>query len=151
MRIGTGWDLHRLEENRSLYIGGVKIPHNKGALAHSDGDVLLHALIDALLGATANGDIGTLFPPNDAQWKDAASLDLLQIALTKIEDYRVENVDCTVIIDAPKLAPFIKKIRSTLATALGVALERISVKAKTSEGTLENVVIAQVVVLLARR
>lgn len=150
MRIGTGWDLHRLVEGRPLMIGGVEIPHTHGSEAHSDGDVLIHALIDALLGATAAGDIGHLFPPSDEEWRDASSLDLLKLTLPHIEGYRVINVDSTIILEEPKLAPYIEKIRSSLATSLGLSLEQISVKAKTAEGLLPGAIAAQVVVLLAK-
>ncbi|NLA92553.1 MAG: 2-C-methyl-D-erythritol 2,4-cyclodiphosphate synthase [Spirochaetales bacterium] len=150
MRVGTGWDLHRLVAGRPLIIGGVEIPHTHGPQAHSDGDVLIHALIDALLGALAAGDIGHLFPPSDEQWRDAPSLKLLALTLPHIEGYKIVNVDSTVILETPKLAPYIEKIRSSLATALGVSVERISVKAKTAEGLMPEAIAAQVAVLLSK-
>jgi 2-C-methyl-D-erythritol 2,4-cyclodiphosphate synthase len=150
MRVGTGWDLHRLVAGRPLIIGGVEIPHTHGPEAHSDGDVLIHALIDALLGALAAGDIGHLFPPSDEKWRDASSLNLLELTLPRIEGYAIVNVDSTVILESPKLAPYIEEIRSSLATALGVSVERISVKAKTAEGLMPGAIAAQVALLLAK-
>ncbi len=150
MRVGTGWDLHRLVAGRPLIIGGVEIPHTHGPEAHSDGDVLIHALIDALLGALAAGDIGHLFPPSDEKWRGASSLNLLELTLPHIEGYAIVNVDSTVILESPKLAPYIEEIRSSLATALGVSVERISVKAKTAEGLMPGAIAAQVALLLAK-
>ena len=136
MRIGHGYDVHKLVEGRRLIIGGVDIPHEKGLLGHSDADVLLHAISDALLGAAAMGDIGKLFPDNDPQYKDADSLALLRRVATRLEcaGYTVVNVDSTVIAQAPKLAPHIQKMRSNIARALGVDVDRVSVKATTEEG-----------------
>ncbi|MDD2297615.1 MAG: 2-C-methyl-D-erythritol 2,4-cyclodiphosphate synthase [Sphaerochaetaceae bacterium] len=153
MRIGTGWDIHPLVTERRLLLGGIEIPHTKGEEGHSDGDVLLHALIDALLGAIAAGDIGTHFPPTDAEWKDASSLDLLQRTLVKLGAYSIENIDCTVILQQPKLGPFITQIRQSIASACAIEIGRVSVKAKTAEGLLGELgrgeaVIAQVVVLI---
>ena len=150
MRVGTGWDLHRLVEGRPLIVGGVEIPHTHGPEAHSDGDVLIHALIDALLGAVVAGDIGHLFPPSDEKWRGASSLKLLELTLPHIEGYAIINVDSTVILESPKLAPHIEKIRSSLATALGLSVERISVKAKTAEGLMPEAIAAQVAVLLSK-
>ena len=135
MRIGTGWDLHRLTEGRKLIIGGVKIPHPFGEEAHSDGDVLIHAVIDAILGAAALGDIGTHFPPSNLKYKDISSLILLEKTVELLTDagYRIINLDTTVILQEPKLKPYIGNIRDTLAKALTLNIDRISVKAKTKE------------------
>lgn len=153
MRIGTGWDIHRLVENRPLIIGGVQIPHSLGEAGHSDGDVLLHALIDALLGAAALGDIGSHYPPSDDQWKNISSLELLRITLDKLEGWEIVNVDTTVILEHPKLRPHIQAIRYSLAQACNITIEQVSVKAKTAEGVLGEIgqgmaIIAQASVLL---
>ena len=135
MRIGTGWDLHRLKEGRKLMIGGEHIPFHSGEEAHSDGDVLIHAVIDAILGAAALGDIGTHFPPSDAQYKDISSLVLLKttVGLLTEAGYQITNLDATVILQEPKLKPFIGNIREKLAEALTLNIDRISIKAKTKE------------------
>ncbi len=135
MRIGTGWDLHRLIKGRKLMIGGVQIPFHSGEEAHSDGDVLIHAVIDAILGAAALGDIGTHFPPSDAQYKDVSSLVLLKhtVGLLTEAGYRIINLDATVILQEPKLKPYIGNIREKLAEALTLNIDRISIKAKTKE------------------
>ena len=136
MRIGTGWDIHRLEKNRKLFIGGVEIPSELGCIAHSDGDVLTHALIDALLGAAALGDIGMLFPDSDVNYKDAFSMDLLLRVITLIRKsgYRIINIDATVILEKPKLRPYIDEIRESIAVCIGIDVSAVSVKAKTAEG-----------------
>lgn len=136
MRIGSGWDLHILLEGRPLMLGGIEVPSPKGEKAHSDGDVLLHAVIDALLGACALGDIGTHFPPTDIKWKDADSRELLKQTLKMVEDagYQPVNIDCTIILQSPKLGPHKEKIRSQLARDLKLTADRVSVKAKTKEG-----------------
>ncbi len=136
MRIGQGWDVHRLVEGRRLVVGGVEIPHAKGELGHSDGDALLHAITDALLGAAALGDIGTHFPPSDQRWKDADSRKILALAAEKVRaaGYRVVNVDCTVIIQEPRLSPLAASIRASIADAMGLGPEAVSFKAKTFEG-----------------
>ena len=136
MRIGHGYDVHRLVENRKLILGGVDIPHEKGLLGHSDADVLLHAISDALLGAAALGDIGKLFPDNDEKYKGADSLVLLQRVATKIycEGYRIVNVDSTVIAQAPKLSPHIQTMRRNISRVLNLDLDCVSVKATTEEG-----------------
>ncbi|MBO5416613.1 MAG: 2-C-methyl-D-erythritol 2,4-cyclodiphosphate synthase [Clostridia bacterium] len=136
MRIGHGYDVHKLCEGRKLIIGGVDIPHEKGLLGHSDADVLLHAISDALLGAAALGDIGKLFPDNDEKYKDANSLLLLRKVAARISQagYRVVNIDATVIAQAPKLAPHIHRMRQNIAFALGVNISAVSVKATTEEG-----------------
>ena len=136
IRIGQGYDVHRLVEGRKLILGGVEIPHETGLLGHSDADVLLHAISDALLGAAALGDIGKLFPDNDPAFKGADSLVLLhQVCLhLRTAGYRIVNVDSTVIAQAPKLAPHISKMRSNIARALGIDVTCVSVKATTEEG-----------------
>ena len=136
MRIGQGYDVHRLVEGRKLILGGVEIPYEKGLLGHSDADVLTHALMDALLGAAALGDIGKLFPDKDPRYEGADSIELLKqvISLLQEKGYRVVNTDCTVIAQRPKLAPFIPAMRARLSDAMGVEAERVSVKATTEEG-----------------
>ena len=135
MRIGHGYDVHRLVEGRRCIIGGVDIPHEKGLLGHSDADVLLHAIMDAVLGAMAAGDIGKLFPDNDPTYKGADSLVLTRrVAEVMVErGYRLGNIDATVIAQAPKLAPHIPAMREKIAEAFGVEVDRISVKATTEE------------------
>ena len=135
MRIGHGYDVHRLVEGRKCIIGGVDIPYEKGLLGHSDADVLLHAVMDAVLGAMAAGDIGKLFPDSDPAYKGADSLMLTRrVAEVMVErGYRLGNVDATVIAQAPKLAPHIPMMRENIAAAFGVDADRISVKATTEE------------------
>ena len=134
-RIGIGYDLHRLEENRDLIIGGVKIPYEKGLLGHSDADVLVHAIIDALLGALALPDIGTLFPDTDPDFKDADSVELLKKVYSMIKEkgYSVNNIDSNIIAQAPKMMPHIPQMKKNLASALELDIESISIKAKTKE------------------
>lgn len=136
MRIGHGYDVHRLAEGRKLIIGGVDIPHEKGLLGHSDADVLTHAVMDALLGAAALGDIGKLFPDSAKEYEGADSLLLCKkvAELLTSKGYRVINIDSTVIAQAPKLAPHINAMRENLANALGLSPELVSVKATTEEG-----------------
>ncbi|MCH5189239.1 MAG: 2-C-methyl-D-erythritol 2,4-cyclodiphosphate synthase [Oscillospiraceae bacterium] len=137
IRIGHGYDVHRLTENRKLILGGVEIPNNNiGLLGHSDADVLLHAISDSLLGAAALGDIGKHFPDNDEQYKNADSLILLQKvnSLLKSEGYTVINVDSTVLAQAPKLAPYILEMRENISKALEIPIDFVSVKATTEEG-----------------
>lgn len=136
MRIGHGYDVHKLVEGRKLILGGVDIPYEKGLLGHSDADVLTHALMDALLGACALGDIGKLFPDNDSAYAGADSLVLLGrvCALLKEKGYKIGNADCTILAQRPKLAPHIPLMRQHLARTMGVELERVSVKATTEEG-----------------
>ena len=136
IRIGHGYDVHRLTEGRRLVIGGVEIPYEKGLLGHSDADVLLHAISDALLGAAALGDIGHLFPDNDPAYKDADSLRLLQKVSSRLytAGFRPSNIDATVIAQAPKLAPYINDMRRKIASALGLDIGAVSVKATTEEG-----------------
>ena len=135
-RIGQGYDVHRLVEGRKLILGGVEIPYGKGLLGHSDADVLTHAVMDALLGAAALGDIGHLFPDNDPAFAGADSLVLLErVGMTLREaGWRVENIDATVLAQAPKMAPHILRMRQNLAARLGIAPEQVSVKATTEEG-----------------
>ena len=135
MRIGHGYDVHKLVEGRKLILGGIEIPFEKGLLGHSDADVLTHALMDALLGAAALGDIGKLFPDNDPAFAGADSVELLKKVCAVIADagYRVGNVDCTVIAQRPKLAPFIPDMRQKLAKAMEVDVTAVSVKATTEE------------------
>lgn len=136
MRIGHGYDVHRLVEGRRLILGGVDIPHETGLLGHSDADVLLHAVSDALLGAAALGDIGKLFPDNDKKYEGADSLVLLKKVATRIycAGYRIVNIDSTVIAQAPKLSPHIPKMRANIARALDIDKDCVSVKATTEEG-----------------
>ncbi len=155
MRVGTGWDLHKLASERRLILGGVEIPSQKGCLGHSDGDALLHALIDALLGACGLEDIGTLFPDTDPTYKDADSAKLLRQVVDKIKTlgFRISNVDTTVILQQPKLGPYKVQIKENLASLLELAPDCVGVKAKTAEGILGELgqgdaVIAQAVVLV---
>lgn len=135
MRIGHGYDVHRLVEGRKLILGGVEIEYEKGLLGHSDADVLTHALMDALLGAAALGDIGKLFPDNDDAFLGADSVELLKkvCAVLKDHGYKLGNADCTIIAQRPKLAPFIDKMRETLASAMNVPVSALSIKATTEE------------------
>ncbi len=134
-RIGLGYDIHKLTEGRDLIIGGVKITHEKGLLGHSDADVLIHAIIDGLLGALALSDIGTLFPDTDPMYKDADSTILLQhvYELIKQHGYVINNIDCNIIAQKPKMMPYIPKMKDVLCRILETDLNNISVKAKTNE------------------
>lgn len=136
MRIGHGYDVHKLVEGRRLILGGVEIPYERGLLGHSDADVLTHALMDALLGAAALGDIGKLFPDNDARFLGADSVELLKRVCAALKEggFSVSNVDCTVLAQRPKLAPYIPQMRRRLADAMGISLSQVSVKATTEEG-----------------
>ena len=136
MRIGSGYDVHRLVEGRPLILGGVRIPYEKGLDGHSDADALAHAVIDALLGAAALGNIGRMFPDNDPKFKDADSLELLEQAASAVGErgYAVVNVDANIIAQAPKLDPYLDQMRDNLAARLGVLPGQVSVKAKTNEG-----------------
>ena len=135
MRIGHGYDVHRLTEGRDLILGGVKIPYEKGLLGHSDADVCVHALMDAILGAAALGDIGEHFPDTDERYKSADSLELLREVCIMIEDlgYTLGNADITIIAQKPKLAPFIAQMRENIAAVCGVNVNDINVKATTTE------------------
>lgn len=134
-KIGLGYDIHRLVEDRDLIIGGVKIPYEKGLLGHSDADVLIHAIIDALLGAANLADIGTLFPDTDPKYKNANSIMLLKnvIELVKEKGYKINNIDSNIIAQAPKMMPHIPEMKTTLAKAMNIDIESISIKAKTKE------------------
>ena len=136
MRVGRGYDVHRLVPERDLIIGGVKIPYEKGLLGHSDADVLLHAIMDALLGAAALGDIGKHFPDNDPAYKGADSLMLLGRVgeILSEEGYVIENIDSTIIAQKPKMAPHIEQMRKNIADTLGLDISRVNVKATTEEG-----------------
>ncbi len=136
MRIGHGYDVHRLTENRKLVLGGVEIPYFKGLLGHSDADVLSHAIADSLLGAAALGDIGQLFPDTDPRYEGVDSLVLLKKTVLAVREagWRIGNIDATVVAQAPKLKPFIPSMRENLAGACGVDVSQVSVKATTEEG-----------------
>jgi 2-C-methyl-D-erythritol 2,4-cyclodiphosphate synthase len=136
MRVGIGYDIHRFEDGRPLILGGVEIDGETGLAGHSDADVLLHAIIDALLGAAGLGDIGQHFPPDDPEWKDASSLDLLARTLALVRDtgFTLGNVDATVIAERPRLSPHINSMRERIAEALSVEARRVNVKATTNEG-----------------
>lgn len=136
MRVGMGYDVHRLVENRELIVGGVKIPYERGLLGHSDADVLLHAVMDALLGAAAMGDIGKHFPDTDPAYKGISSLELLGKVGELLEEkcFLVENIDATIIAQAPKMRPYIEEMREKIAGTLGIAIEQVNVKATTEEG-----------------
>jgi len=154
MRVGQGFDVHQLVEGRKLVIGGVEIPHDKGLLGHSDADVLLHAICDALLGAAALGDIGRHFADSDAQYKNIDSRLLLRevVRMVASEGFRISNVDATIIAQAPKMAPHIGKMVQNIASDLGIAMNAVNVKATTTEklgytGRGEGIA-AQAIVLL---
>ena len=136
MRIGIGYDVHKLTAGRKLIIGGVEIPHIKGLLGHSDADVLLHAVCDALLGACALGDIGMHFPDTDLQYKGADSLELLRHTVELVRDagYSICNIDTVIIAQQPKMRPYIDLMRQKIAAACGIAISQISIKATTEEG-----------------
>ncbi len=136
MRIGTGYDVHKLAENRKCIIGGVEIPYEKGLLGHSDADVLIHAVMDALLGAAALGDIGKHFPDSDSAYKGISSVKLLEhVAVLLTENlFLVENIDATIIAQAPKMRPHIDQMRANIAGALGIEVSQVNVKATTEEG-----------------
>ncbi len=136
MRVGHGWDLHRLAEGRPFRIGGLAIPHPKGPLGHSDGDVVLHAVADALLGASALGDIGLHFPDTDPRWKGADSSLLCREVLSRVreEGFKLGNVDITIVAQEPKIGPHRQALRESLAAILDLPVGRVSVKAKTTEG-----------------
>lgn len=151
MRIGYGWDSHEFKPGVPLKIGGLAIAHDRGLAGHSDGDVLLHAITDALLGAVAAGDIGSFFPPSDPKWKGADSRIFVEEALEQIRGagYRIVNVDSTLILSAPKIAPIAKKIQQSVAELLNIEPNCVGIKAKTPEGMgTDNAAIAHVAVLL---
>lgn len=136
MRIGMGYDVHRLTEDRKLIIGGVEIPYEKGLLGHSDADVLLHAIMDALLGAAALGDIGKHFPDTDPAYKGISSMELLRKVGELLEEHSflIENIDATIIAQAPKMRPYIDTMRKNIAQALQIEVDQVNVKATTEEG-----------------
>jgi 2-C-methyl-D-erythritol 2,4-cyclodiphosphate synthase len=153
MRIGYGWDSHEFKSGIPLKIGGVILPHDKGLGGHSDGDVLLHAITDALLGAIAGPDIGSLFPPSDVQWKNADSALFLREALNRVKSagYELVNLDSTLILLTPKIGPHADAIRKRVATLCGIAGDCVGIKAKTPEGMgTDNAAIAHVAALLKR-
>jgi 2-C-methyl-D-erythritol 2,4-cyclodiphosphate synthase len=154
IRIGYGWDSHEFKPGIPLKVGGVILPHDKGLGGHSDGDVLLHAITDALLGAIAGPDIGSLFPPSDAQWKNADSALFLREALKRVKEagYEVVNLDSTLILSEPKIGPHAAAIRARVAELCGIPGDCVGIKAKTPEGIpTENAAIANVAVLLSKR
>ena len=156
-RIGIGYDIHKLTEGRDLIIGGVKITHEKGLLGHSDADVLIHAIIDGMLGALALSDIGTLFPDNDKLYKDADSTVLLEkvYSLVKEKNYEISNIDSNIIAQKPKMMPYIPKMKEVLCKILELPSENLSIKAKTKEKMdavgQELAIEAQAVVLLRKK
>ena len=135
MRVGMGYDVHAFGEKRKLILGGVTIPHEKGLLGHSDADVLIHTIMDSLLGAAAMGDIGKHFPDTDPQYKDISSMELLKTVmnLIKQEGYRIGNIDATIVAQEPKLAPYIEKMRKNIADVLEISVNQINIKATTTE------------------
>lgn len=154
-RIGTGYDIHQLSENRDMIIGGVKIPHSKGLLGHSDADVLIHAIIDAILGALALPDIGTLFPDNKPEFKDISSVILLKKTYEMVleKGYKINNLDSNIIAQEPKMMPFIPEMKKILSQTLKIESDLISIKAKTNEkmdavGRLEAIEANAVVLLV---
>ncbi|MBE5922228.1 MAG: 2-C-methyl-D-erythritol 2,4-cyclodiphosphate synthase [Lachnospiraceae bacterium] len=136
MRVGLGYDVHRLVEDRKLILGGVEIPHEKGLLGHSDADVLVHAIMDALVGAAALGDIGKHFPDTDPQYKGISSIALLAHVGKLLEEhgYTVGNIDATIIAQRPKMAPYREQMRENVAKTLGISIDRVNIKATTEEG-----------------
>ncbi|MBV8343370.1 MAG: 2-C-methyl-D-erythritol 2,4-cyclodiphosphate synthase [Candidatus Eremiobacteraeota bacterium] len=135
-RIGHGFDAHRLVEGRALILGGVRLPFERGALGHSDGDALAHAIADALLGAAALGDLGSRFPDSDPRWKDADSMGLLAECAAAVREagFAIVNLDATIVVERPRLAPFIEQMRENVAERIGLARDCVGVKAKSSEG-----------------
>ena len=135
-RVGLGYDSHRFAAGRPLRLGGVTIPHTHGLAAHSDGDAVLHAIVDALLGAASLGDIGTFFPDDDTQWKNADSSRFIKGALDAIAQagFALQQVDVTILAEKPKLVPFVQQMRAATARTLGIAMEHVSMKAKTNDG-----------------
>ncbi|HZC44564.1 MAG TPA: 2-C-methyl-D-erythritol 2,4-cyclodiphosphate synthase [Acidobacteriaceae bacterium] len=153
MRIGYGWDSHAFKPGVPLKIGGIAFDHPSGLAGHSDGDVLLHAITDALLGAVAAGDIGSFFPPGDDRWKDADSSLFLRTALEEIQHagYRISNVDTTLVLTAPKIGPVAEKLRERIADLLSIEPGAVGIKAKTPEGlNQDDVAVAHAIVLLEK-
>ena len=152
-RIGFGWDSHEFKPGVPLRIGGITIDHPEGLAGHSDGDVLLHAITDALLGAVAAGDIGSFFPPGDARWKDADSAIFLNLAMVELQSagYRIVNIDTTLVLTAPKIGPIAGEMRGREADLLGVGIDQVSIKAKTPEGlNLDHVAQCHAVAMVER-
>jgi len=152
-RIGFGWDSHAFKAGVPLRIGGMTLDHPEGLAGHSDGDVLLHAITDALLGAVAAGDIGSFFPPGDPRWKDANSAIFLNLAMEELHNagFRIVNVDTTLVLTAPKIGPVAGEMRSCVADLLGVEMDQVSIKAKTPEGLgLDHVAQCHAIVLVER-
>ena len=157
IRVGLGYDIHRLIEGRRLLLGGIELPFEKGEDGHSDGDVLFHAITDAILGASGLGDIGVFFPPEDPQWKDADSAKLLKTVMEKVNNdgWKIENIDCVIKLEKPKFIPYREQVIKSIAEVLGVKPEQVFVKAKTGEklppvGTCDAVE-AEVVCLLSHQ
>ncbi len=154
-RVGQGWDIHALTPGRKLILGGVEIPFERGLAGHSDADVLTHALVDALLGAVADGDIGTHFPDSDPRWQDANSIQFLQSVHEQLVNagWRIVNIDATIVAEAPQIGPYREQIRERLAGSLGIHTSQVSIKAKTAEGLgpegAGQAISAQAVILLA--
>ena len=155
IRVGLGYDIHRLIPGRALILGGVVLPFEKGEDGHSDGDVLFHAITDAVLGASGLGDIGSFFPPEDPKWKDADSAELLKTVMKKVQEqgWQVENIDCVIKLEKPKFIPYREQVIKSVAAALGIEPDKVFVKAKTGEklppvGT-SDAVEAQAVCLLS--
>ena len=157
MRVGIGYDIHRLVENRKLILGGIEIPYHLGLLGHSDADVLTHAIVDAILGAAALGDIGTHFPDTDARYEGMDSLLFLHNAVLKVNEcgYQIENIDSTIIAQRPKLAPYISQMREKIAKTLDIAVAQVSIKATTAEelGVVGEgkAIVAHAIACLSRR
>ena len=152
-RIGFGWDSHAFKAGVPLRIGGLSLEHPEGLQGHSDGDVLLHAITDALLGAVSAGDIGTFYPPGDSRWKDADSAIFLNLAMEELQHagYRIVNIDTTLILAAPKIAPVSAEMRARIADLLNIGIDQVSIKAKTPEGlNLDHVAQCHAVVLVER-
>jgi 2-C-methyl-D-erythritol 2,4-cyclodiphosphate synthase len=152
-RIGFGYDSHEFKKGVKLRIGGLTLPHPEGLAGHSDGDVLLHAITDALLGAVAAGDIGSFFPPGDPRWKDADSAIFLNLAMEELQHagYRIVNVDSTLVLAAPKISPIVEEMRARVADLLNLGTDQVSIKAKTPEGlNLDHTAQCHAVVLVER-
>ena len=136
MQIGIGYDIHKLIEGKKLVLGSVEIPYEKGFLAHTDGDVLIHSIIDALLGASGLGNIGEHFPDSEPKWKDANSMSLLEVVYIKIKGkgFKIVNIDSTIVVQEPKLSPYLNEMKKNISQALGISEEKIGIKPKTNEG-----------------
>ena len=154
MHVGHGYDIHKLVPGRKLILGGIEIPYSQGLLGHTDADVLIHAIIDALLGASGLGDIGQHFPNNDPKWKDANSLDLLEVTyeFLKNKGYEIINIDSTIVAEEPKISPYINNMKKVLSQAMEIKENQINIKAKTNEGLdstgQKNAICAWAIVLI---